>query len=138
MSRVNCGAIALIIALRNFLFAQSDRGTITGTVLDPGNAVVPAAALTLKHVSTGAVYQTISTGTGNYTLPSLPSGLYTLTVAAPGFNQYIQEGIQVQVAQTARVDVILKVGATSESITVQSNAPLLRTENAEQSQPSNG
>src|SRR6266567_5258181 len=120
------------------LFAQSDRGTITGTVLDPGNAVIPNAALKLVSEATGAIYQTISTGTGNYTLPSLPSGLYTLTVAAPGFNQYIQEGIQVQVAQTARVDVILKVGATSESITVQANAPLLRTENAEQSQTING
>ena len=71
-------------------------------------------------------------------LPSLPSGIYALVVSAPGFNQYIQEGIQVQVAQTARVDVVLKIGATSESVTVQANAPLLRTENAEQSQTLSG
>ena len=98
--------------LTTALLAQSDRGTITGTVLDPGSAVVPNANLTLKNAGTGAAYQTVTTGTGNYTLPSLPSGIYTLTVAAPGFNQYIQEGIQVQVAQTARVDVVLKIGAT--------------------------
>src|SRR5438270_53112 len=96
------------LCLTAVLLAQSDRGTITGTVLDPGNAVIPNATLSLKNAATGAAYQTVTTGTGNYTLPSLPSGLYTLTVAAPGFNQYIQEGIQVQVAQTARVDVILK------------------------------
>jgi hypothetical protein len=120
------------------LLAQSDRGTITGTVLDPGNAVVPNATLKLTNTATGATYQTVSTGTGNYTLPSLPSGMYILAVSAPGFNQYLQEGIQVQVAQTARVDVVLKIGAATESVTVQANAPLLRTENAEQSQTLNG
>src|SRR5262249_23083010 len=124
----------LWLLFATFLLAQSDRGTITGTVLDPGSAVIPNASLTLKSTTTGATYQTVSTGTGNYTLPSLPSGVYTLTVAAPGFNQYIQ----VQVAQTARVDVVLKIGATTESVTVQANAPLLRTENAEQSQTING
>src|SRR5205823_3093110 len=102
---------------------QSDRGTITGTVLDPGNAVIPNANLKLTSTATGSIYETVSTGTGNYTLPSLPSGIYSLVVSAPGFNQYIQEGIQVQVAQTARVDVVLKIGATSESVTVQANAP---------------
>src|SRR5262245_7881943 len=80
------------------LLAQSDRGTITGTVLDPGNAVIPNATLRLTSKATGTVYETVSTGTGNYTLPSLPSGIYNLAVTAAGFNQYIQEGIQVQVA----------------------------------------
>ena len=50
----------------------------------------------------------------------------------------MQEGIQVQVAQTARIDVVLKVGATSETVTVEANAPLLRTESAEQSQTFTG
>src|SRR5258706_7606647 len=130
--------LILCLAITVGALAQSDRGTITGTVLDPGNAVVPNAALTLKNAATGAVYQTVTTGTGNYTLPSLPSGVYNLSVAAPGFNQFIQDGIQVQVAQTARVDVVLKIGATSESVTVEANATLLRTENAEQSQTING
>ena len=65
----------LILFLAATLLAQSERGTITGTVLDPGGAVVPGAALTLKSTATAATYQTVTTGTGNYTLPSLPSGL---------------------------------------------------------------
>jgi hypothetical protein len=84
------------------------------------------------------MYRTVATDTGNYTLPSLPSGRYNLTVTAPGFVQYIQEGIEVQVAQTARVDVVLKIGGNTESVTVQADAPPLRTENAEQSQTING
>jgi len=113
--------------------AQSDRGSVTGTVTDPTGAVVPTAGVSLKNVATGAVYNTVTTATGNYTIPSLPVGRYNLTVTAAGFNQYIQEGIDVQVAQTARIDVVLKVGSTSESVTVEANAPLLKTENAEQS-----
>src|SRR5207249_1427611 len=126
MLRQNIRFGLLSLLLTGFLLGQSDRGTITGTVLDPGSAAVPNATLTLKSTTTGATYQTITTGMGNFTLPSLPSGIYSLTVGAPGFNQYVQEGIQVQVAQTARVDLVLKIGATSESVTVQANAPLLR------------
>ncbi|HSW51078.1 MAG TPA: carboxypeptidase-like regulatory domain-containing protein, partial [Bryobacteraceae bacterium] len=123
-----CLLMAVLSAHAPLLLAQTDRGTITGTVTDPQGAVVPGASVSLKNVATGADYPTVSTGTGNYTVPALPAGRYSLTVAAPGFNRYIQEGITVQVAQTARIDVVLKIGATSESVTVQADAPLLRTE----------
>src|ERR1039457_6818445 len=115
------------------MMAQSDRGTITGTVADPAGAMVPEAAITMKHVETGAIYETKTTGTGNYTLPSLPSGNYELTVTAAGFSKYVQQGIGVQVATTARVDVILKIGSAAETVTVTENVPLLKTESAEQS-----
>jgi hypothetical protein len=114
--------------------AQSDRGTITGTVSDPAGAVIPSATVTALHKSTGATYPTVTTRTGDYTLPSLPSGVYDLTIEATGFSKYIQEGIDVQVAQTARVDITMKVGATTDSVTVNADAPLLKTESAEQSQ----
>jgi hypothetical protein len=112
-------------------FAQSDRGTMTGTVTDPANAVVPAAKLTARNVETGGVFETVTTPTGNYTLTSLPIGLYDLTVESPGFSKKVQTGIRIQVAQTVRIDVALQVGAATESVTVSSDAPLLRTENAE-------
>ena len=126
-------AAVILLGASQPALAQSDRGTITGTVTDPTGAVVPNAAVTLNNPSTAAKYQTVTTATGNYTLPSLPVGRYNLTVAAPGFSQYIQEGIDVDVAQTARVDIVLKVGSATDSVTVEANAALLKTENAEQS-----
>src|SRR5436309_2985114 len=54
--------------------AQTDRGTITGTVADPAGAVIPGAKIRAISVETGGVYDTLTTGTGNYTLPSLPAG----------------------------------------------------------------
>jgi len=100
--------------------------------------VVPNAAITLTNTGTGGAYDTVTTATGNYTLPSLPAGHYDLKVTASGFTQYIQQGIEVQVAQTARIDVVLKIGQASETVTVLADAPLLKTENAEQSQTVEG
>lgn len=115
------------------LFAQSDRGVITGTVSDPGNAVVPNAQVVAKNMESGALFQTVTTATGNYTLPSVPAGTYEVSVEAPGFSKIVQRGITVQVALTVRLDVALKVGSTTETVTVSAEAPMLRTENAESS-----
>jgi hypothetical protein len=111
--------------------AQNDRGTITGTVTDPTGAVIPGATLHARDTDTGAEYDTVSTATGNYTLASLLAGTYDLTVSASGFEMYVQHGITVQVVQVLRLDIKLLVGSTTESVTINSDAPLLRTENAE-------
>src|SRR5438270_10076052 len=134
LARFVCIALMTIGAL----WCQSDRGTITGTVADQTGAVVPHAAVSAKSTETGAVFETVTTDTGNFTLPSLPAGNYDLTVSAAGFNKYIQQGIQVQVVQTARIDVVLKVGSANESVTVSADAPLLKTESAEQSRTVTG
>ena len=125
--------IAMILSLCGALIAQSDRGTLTGTILDPGGAVIPGAAITLTNPATGVVNRTESTVTGAYTIPSVPAGAYELTVESEGFNRHIQSGIRIQVAQTARVDVTLQIGSVAESVTVTSAAPLLKTEDASQS-----
>src|ERR1035438_596623 len=85
-------------------FAQSDRGTITGSVTDPAAAVVPGARVIAKNVDNGAIFDTTTTATGNFTLPSLPVGKYTLTVETTGFKRVIHENIQVDVDQTLRID----------------------------------
>ncbi len=125
------GATWLVFAFT--AFAQSDRGTITGTVLDPQSAAVANAAVAVTHSETGGKYQAATTSTGNYTLSSLPVGTYTLTVDVPGFRKFIQKGIEVAVAQIARVDIELQVGSNSESVTITADSELLKTENAEQS-----
>ncbi len=108
--------------------AQSDRGTITGTIADPAGAVVPGASIEAKNAETGALYKAASTSTGNYTLSQLPAGVYQLSVSVPGFKQYVRTGITVQVAQTLRIDIPLEVGNITETVTVNADAPLLRTE----------
>ncbi len=112
-------------------FAQTDRGTITGTVLDPAGAVVPGATIEAKNGATGETYTVGSTATGNYTMANLPAGAYEFTVTAMGFKKYVRPGVTVQVAQTTRQDATLEVGAVSDTVTVTGEAPLLKTESGE-------
>src|SRR5881628_2880292 len=114
-----CGTFIMMVA-----FAQGDRGTITGTVSDPAGAVAPGAKIAVRNTDTGAEYNTVSTTTGNYTLVQLPAGVYELSAEAPGFNKFLQQGLRVQVAQTARVDVGLEIGGTTQSVTVSADASL--------------
>ena len=105
--RFQFATFSLLLAVA--AFAQSDRGTITGTVSDPAKALVPDAAVIAVDSETGATYDTVTTGTGNFTLPSLPAGVYNLSVSAAGFSRYVQQGIRVQVVETARVDVTCRL-----------------------------
>ncbi len=112
-------------------FAQSDRGTITGTISDPAGAVIPGAEIEARNMQTDAQYETLSTDTGNYTLAQLPAGEYELSATVPGFKQYVRSGITVLVAQTLRIDVPLEVGTITETVIVHADAPLLRTESGD-------
>jgi hypothetical protein len=129
MRAIAIGICILLIPLA--LFAQSDRGTITGTVSDPEGAVVPAAAIEAKNVSSGTIYQTATTNTGNYTIPQLPPGAYEIAVTAPGFKRYVRGPITVAVAQTLRIDVALEIGGVTEIVTVQAEGSLLKTESGD-------
>jgi len=123
--------LTCLLILCGTALAQSDRGTITGTVTDPAGAFIPAAPIEAKNSASGALYQVQSSTTGNYTLAQLPPGTYQISVSAPGFKQYLRTGITVLVAQTLRVDVRLEVGNISEIVTVNADAPLLRTESGD-------
>ena len=112
-------------------FAQTDRGTITGTVSDPAGAVVPNAVVEAKNSETAAVFSGATTNTGNFTITSIPAGTYELSVTAPGFKKYVRPGLLVQVAETIRADAKLAIGQASETVTVSESAPLLKTESGE-------
>ncbi len=119
-------------------FGQSDRGTITGAVTDQSGAVIPSVPVIATNIATGVTFNTQTTETGNFTIPSVPVGSYSLRVEKAGFRAFQQTGITVQVAQTVRVNVALEVGNATETVEVRSDASLLRTESVEQSTVLNG
>lgn len=133
MAARNLLIVALVVGLATGAFAQSDRGTIAGTVTDPAGAVVPGVPVVAENPETGVRFETVTTGTGNYTISQLPPGTYNLHAEISGFGPYRQEGIRVYVGQTARIDVRLRVGALAEEVSVVGTASLLQTTSAEQS-----
>ena len=112
-------------------YAQSDRGTITGTVVDPDGGVVPGASVVAENPENGARYETVTTQTGNYTLAQVPVGTYNLNIELTGFGRFRQEGIRIFVGQTARIDAKLQVGNLAEEVNVVADASMLDTQSAE-------
>src|SRR5665213_356661 len=112
MRHVVAAAVLSLCALA--AFAQTDRGTITGTITDPAGDVVPNAPHEAKNVDTGAEYPAAAAGTGNYTIAQLPIGTYELSVAVAGFKKYVRTGIGVEAFGIYRIDPKLEVGATTE------------------------
>jgi hypothetical protein len=105
-------------------------GQIVGTVTDPAKASVAEAAVTVKNVSTG-LERTARTGPeGEYVVPLLPPGNYTVTVSANGFKTQTSTAITVEVASTATVNLRLQLGGSTESIVVEAAAEVLQTDSA--------
>jgi hypothetical protein len=120
-----------VFLLVSAAFAQTNLGTITGTITDPAGAVVPNAPVEAKSAATGAVYPAASSGTGNYTISQLPLGAYELSVIVAGFKKYVRTGITVEAYGIYRIDPVLEVGAPTESVVVAAESPLLKTESTE-------
>ncbi|MGC1782415.1 MAG: TonB-dependent receptor [Acidobacteriaceae bacterium] len=112
------------------MLAQIDTGGITGTVHDPTGAVIPGATITLTNDATGVATSTVSTSTGTYSLNGIRPGTYTIQGEAPGFEKFVEDGLQIHVQATLTVDMPLMPGKVANQITVTAAAPLLQTENA--------
>jgi hypothetical protein len=111
----------LLFSVSHRVFAQESTATIVGLVTEPSGAVVPNATIRI-NVATNTV-RTVTTGeSGDFNVPFLTAGRYTITVEASGFETRTLEGITVEVGQTARVDSQMKVGTVSEVVQVDSVA----------------
>lgn len=110
--------------------AQSPTATLVGRVTDTSGGVISGAALQLRNLETNQV-RVLQTGAdGEFTIPDLSPAGYQLVAEKPGFQRLISGGIRLQVNQVARLDLVLQVGSTTESIEVTAQVPLLNTENA--------
>jgi hypothetical protein len=113
------------------LYAQSERGSIRGTVQDATGAVVAGAKVTATNVGTGVETSTNTTESGNYNIPQLPPGEYTVSAEQTGFKKLIQQNVLVQVSGVASLDLHMEVGQVSEQVTVTASAAVLQTETSE-------
>ncbi len=127
------GRSALIAALALTAFslnAQDPRGTILGRVTDGTGAVVPNAEVRATNESTGVAAAARTNDAGNFVMPYLLTGNYTLTCEITGFKKWTRPGIQVRIADSVEVNIDLAVGQTSEVIEVTASTPLLATAEA--------
>ncbi|HEY3939278.1 MAG TPA: TonB-dependent receptor [Bryobacteraceae bacterium] len=100
---------------------------IDGHVVDPTGASVVGAQVKMTEVDRHQVHNTVTDAQGRYALPELPVGAYRLEVSAPGFKNYVQNGIVLQVANNVQANVTMQVGSLSESVEVTANAAMVET-----------
>ncbi|MDE3179722.1 MAG: carboxypeptidase regulatory-like domain-containing protein, partial [Acidobacteriota bacterium] len=124
--------LALLIAVLLFLpapgMAQEITGGITGVVADPAGAAVPGAKVTATDVLRGTNWPTETNSAGIYNFPRLPIGQYTIKASAQGFATSERPAFELQMNQVARIDIQLKVGTMTQTVSVTGAPPLLQTD----------
>ena len=110
--------------------AQVKSSAITGIVTDASGALVPNATVVVTNEETNIAVQAKSNGAGEYTVPYLETGRYSVTVTATGFETYRKTGIVMGTATTVRVNAALMTGTVATTVEVQASAAALQTENA--------
>jgi hypothetical protein len=123
----------LIFSLTSFAFGQSERGTITGVVQDTSGAVIPSARITITNSSTNVNIDVTTNQAGEFTVPSLQPGVYSVRAEKTGFRPTEEKGLSVDAATTVRADMKLEVGTSSQVVEVQASAISLQTEDAKNS-----
>lgn len=111
-------------------FAQTVAvAALNGSVVDTTGALIPGAKVTAINTDTGAIRATVANGAGQFNLPALPVGPYSLKVEARGFKDFLQTGIVLQVGATALVKAVMNVGSSSDVVEVRSDAEMTETHN---------
>jgi hypothetical protein len=123
--------VLLVLALPAPLAAQAVTGTILGTVTDATGSVLPGATVTVTNTGTGLTRVAVTDAVGEYTLPSLPTGTYSVTAELSGFKTTVLANVQLGVDQRVRIDAKLEIGEMSESITIEATTPLVQTSSSE-------
>ena len=127
------GWVMAILLVCAPLFAQNDRASITGRVTDPSGANVVGATVKVTNINTGATFDATTNDDGRFVVPSvLQVGMYKVEASMAGFKMAVSDNIELRIGDVREVNLTLQVGATTESVTVTSEAPLLNTETSSQ------
>lgn len=125
------GLAAACISIPTAGMAQAVSATLLGNVTDASGAAVPNAQVTVTATDTGQVQKSTTNESGNYTLPGLTPGKYTVTVEAQGFKRETHAGIDLQSNSSTRIDSTLATGSVADEITISTAPPALQTDRAD-------
>jgi len=119
-----------LFVIPQWVCAQGQLGAVTGTIFDTSGGVIPEAEITITNLDSGVKSMTKSSSAGYYRVP-VPPGKYQVEALKQGFEVSVEKEVVVPVAQVVTVDLTLKIGSTTETVTVTSEAPLLTPSTAE-------
>ena len=112
-------------------FAQSVRGSLSGSVLDQSGAAIPGAKITVRDPNTGVTRAAVSSAEGSYRFPELNLGSYDVTASATGFSTLVQHGVQITIGDVSALNLTLKAGSSDTTINVDASAPNVETQSSD-------
>ena len=124
-------ACALLLLLASAAFAQMNTGELSGSVQDRSGGVLPGATVVAEHLATGQKFSAIANSAGEYLLPQLPVGLYSLTAAATDFKQSTLPRLEIHASDRQRRDFTLEVGNRTEVVTILADETDVQLSSAE-------
>ncbi len=122
---------AFVIAAASLASAQAVSGTLLGNVRDSTGAVLPGVTVVVTNEDTGLTRTAVTDANGEFTVPSVPTGTYTVTAELTGFKKLSRSNYRVGVDSRVRVDFVLDIGAMSETVTIVAETPLVQTSSSE-------
>ena len=122
--------VSLLLLALGTVMAQETRSTIVGRVTDASGAVVAGAAVNARNTATGVNAAAKTNESGNFTLPYLLPGPYRIQAELQGFKKFSRDGIELRVNESVEVNISLEIGATTETVEVKADTPLLQTVDA--------
>ena len=120
----------LILWTCSVALGQAGRGNISGLISDPSGAVVPGASVALLNRATGVESHTVTSTAGLYTFVSLNPGVYQVTASMSGFESVAQDNVNVTVDEVSTVNVRLRVGVVTDTVTVSQGVDLVEPSNS--------
>jgi hypothetical protein len=123
-------SLSLLLFPLPVLLAQGPVAGLSGEVRDPSGAPVPNVAVTARSKDTNVVRRTVTNDAGVFTIVGLPPGHYEAAAEAPGFKREVRGDLTLEVAQDARIDIKLELGASTDVVNVNEPAPVTDTESA--------
>ncbi len=111
-------------------FAQVTTGRLEGTVTDPQGAAVPGATVKVANGQTGQNFSVVTDDKGLWTLPSLATAVYSVSVTHPGFKTATIENVKIDAGVPATANIRLEVGSLAETVEVSGGADVLQTQSA--------
>jgi len=130
LCRTQCVVVLALALLSAAAFGQSFRGTILGTVRDTTGAILPGATITVTNVGTNVSRTAVTNETGDFVIPELLVGRYSLTAGLAGFKKEVLTSLDLNVDQRLRADVRMEVGNIAETVEVTAETPLIATDSA--------
>ena len=122
-------AVGMLVVGTPTAFAQGGvTSTLTGTVVDSSGAVIPGASIIVKRADTGVSTESVSNAEGQFTIPALNAGTYTVTASLSGFKTVTVNNVVVNAGVPAGVKVTMEVGGIEEQVVVQAGAEIVKTQ----------